>query len=80
MDTNLGHYGNGTLGTGSGLLGAVSDWEINNGEQWDVLMVTDHGHIDPNQFNRGHGFQSPLETATFLIWDQAGSVLPPRTG
>ncbi|PJE21916.1 MAG: PE-PGRS family protein [Mycobacterium sp.] len=80
MDTNLGHYGNGTLGTGSGLLGAVSDWEINNGEQWDVLMVTDHGHIDPNQFNRGHGFQSPLETATFLIWDQAGSVLPAQNG
>ncbi|WP_264960871.1 alkaline phosphatase family protein, partial [Mycobacterium kiyosense] len=73
MDHNLGHYGNGTLGSGSGVLGAVSDWEITNGEQWDVLMVTDHGHIDPNQFNRGHGFQSPLETATFLIWDQAGN-------
>lgn len=80
MDANLGHYGNGTLGTGTGLLGAVSDWEINNGEQWDVLMVTDHGHIDPNQFNRGHGFQSPYETATFLIWDQAGSVMPTQNG
>lgn len=73
MDTNLGHYG-ATLGTGTGLLGAVSDWEITHGEQWDVLMVTDHGHIDPNLFNTGHGFQSPLETATFLIWDQAGST------
>ncbi|WP_205873744.1 PE domain-containing protein [Mycobacterium camsae] len=73
MDANLGHYGT-MVGNGSGLLGAVSDWEITNGEEWDVLMVTDHGHIDPNQFNRGHGFQSPYETATFLIWDQAGST------
>ncbi|MDP7707283.1 MULTISPECIES: PE domain-containing protein [unclassified Mycobacterium] len=80
MDTNLGNYGNGTLGSGSGLLGSVADWQINNGENWDVLMVTDHGHIDPNQFNRGHGFQSPYETATFLIWDQAGSVLPSQNG
>ena len=34
-------------------------------------MVTDHGHIGPNEFGRGHGFQSPRETATFMIWDQA---------
>lgn len=81
MDYNLGHYGDGmSIGTGSGVLGAVSDWELTHGEQWDVLMVTDHGHIDPNQFNRGHGFQSPLETATFLMWDQAGSNLPGDNG
>ncbi|OBK28849.1 hypothetical protein A5634_19605 [Mycobacterium asiaticum] len=73
MDANLGHYGTGTPGTGTGVLGAVSDWELAHGEEWNVLMVTDHGHIDPNQFGRGHGFQSPLETATFLMWDQAGN-------
>ncbi|QLL05383.1 PE domain-containing protein [Mycobacterium vicinigordonae] len=71
MDMNLGSR---TMGTG--LMGAVEA----SGEDWNVLMVTDHGHIDPNQFNRGHGFQSPLETATFLIWDQAGSVAPVQNG
>lgn len=69
MDANLGSRTGGT-----GLMGAVQAWETANNEQWDVLMVTDHGHIDPNQFNRGHGFQSPYETATFLIWDQAGDM------
>jgi predicted AlkP superfamily pyrophosphatase or phosphodiesterase len=57
-----------------GVLGAVADWEAepaNHGEQWDVLVVTDHGHIGPDQFGRGHGFQSPLETQKFLMWDQA---------
>jgi hypothetical protein len=55
-------------------LGAVADWEFAHpGEEFNTLIVTDHGHIDPNQFNRGHGFQSPLETATFLMWDQAGN-------
>jgi hypothetical protein len=54
----------------------VADWEanpVNNGEEWTTLVVTDHGHIGPDQFGRGHGFQSPLETATFLIFDQAGN-------
>ncbi|WP_155768985.1 PE domain-containing protein [Mycobacterium asiaticum] len=72
MDTNLGSRTSGT-----GLMGAVAAWEadpLNNGEKWDVLMVTDHGEIDPNQFGRGHGFQSPMETATFMIWDQAGDM------
>ncbi len=69
MDANLGSRTGGT-----GLMGAVQAWETTNNEKWDVLMVTDHGHIDPNQFNRGHGFQSPQETATFMIWDQAGDT------
>jgi hypothetical protein len=72
MDANLGSRTNGT-----GLMGAVQAWEnnpMNNGEKWDVLMVTDHGEIGPNQFGRGHGFQSPVETATFMIWDQAGDM------
>jgi hypothetical protein len=70
MDYNLGSQTN-----GGGLMGAVAAWEALHGEEWDVLTVTDHGHIGPNQFSRGHGFQSPLETATFLIWDQAGADL-----
>ncbi|OBJ57422.1 PE domain-containing protein [Mycobacterium sp. 1423905.2] len=70
MDMNLGSRTQGT-----GLMGAVANWEATNNEKWDVLVVTDHGHIGPDQFGRGHGFQSPLETATFMIWDQAGDTL-----
>lgn len=71
MDYNLGSQ---TAG-GGGLLGAVYDWEALHGEEFSTLVVTDHGHINPNQFNRGHGFQSPLETASFVIFDQAGADL-----
>lgn len=69
MDYNLGSQ---TAG-GGGLLGAVHDWETAHGEEFSVLVVTDHGEIGPDQFGRGHGFQSPRETATFLIFDQAGA-------
>lgn len=69
MDYNLGSQTPG----GGGLLGAVYQWEtLHPGEQFSTLVVTDHGEIGPNQFGRGHGFQSPRETATFLIFDQAG--------
>ncbi|MCV6985001.1 PE domain-containing protein [Mycobacterium shinjukuense] len=71
MDVNLGSQ---TMG-GGGLLGAVYDWEAAHGEQFSTLVVTDHGEIGPDQFGRGHGFQSPRETATFLIFDQAGNDL-----
>lgn len=43
----------------------VDAWEIANGEQWTIMMVTDHGHQPQKGF--GHGFQSPDETATFVI-------------
>jgi hypothetical protein len=36
-------------------------------EDWTVIMVTDHGHQPQQGF--GHGFQSPDETATFVIVD-----------
>jgi len=72
LETMDGILGSRTGGTG--LMGTINTWETTHGEPWDVLMVTDHGHIDPNQFSRGHGFQSPLETATFLMWDQAGDM------
>ncbi|WP_191499176.1 PE domain-containing protein [Mycobacterium simulans] len=72
MDYNLGSQ---TL-DGGGLLGAVAEWEFNHpGEEFSTLIVTDHGEIGPNEFGRGHGFQSPRETATFLMFDQAGNDL-----
>jgi hypothetical protein len=43
----------------------VTDWEDLYGEQWTIMMVTDHGHQP--QKGLGHGFQSPDETSTFVI-------------
>ncbi|ORV73058.1 PE domain-containing protein [Mycobacterium gastri] len=68
MDYNLGSQTSG----GGGLLGAVWQWEFNNPtEQFSTLVVTDHGESGPQNFSLTHGFQSPRETATFLIFDQA---------
>lgn len=36
-------------------------------EDWTIIMVTDHGHQPQQGF--GHGFQSPDETASFVIVD-----------
>lgn len=47
------------------ILDAVNAWETATGEQWTIIMVTDHGH-QPQQ-GLGHGFQSPDETSTFVI-------------
>ena len=47
------------------ILDAVNAWEALTGEQWTIIMVTDHGH-QPQQ-GLGHGFQSPDETSTFVI-------------
>lgn len=43
----------------------VNDWEAATGEQWTVIVVTDHGHQASKGL--GHGFQSPNETSTFVI-------------
>ncbi|WP_293019166.1 alkaline phosphatase family protein [Mycolicibacterium sp.] len=43
----------------------VDDWEAATGEQWTVIVVTDHGHQAGKGL--GHGFQSPNETSTFVI-------------
>ncbi|MFV0496452.1 PE domain-containing protein [Mycobacterium sp.] len=68
LDANLGSPG------GGGLLGAVAAWEAANGEQFSTLVVTDHGELGPAQIGGiSHGFQTPRETATFLIFDQAGN-------
>jgi Type I phosphodiesterase / nucleotide pyrophosphatase len=37
------------------------------GEDWTIIVVTDHGHQPQPGF--GHGFQSPRETETFVIVD-----------
>ena len=47
------------------ILAAIGDWETANGEQWTIILVTDHGHT--SQLGLGHGFQSPNETETFVI-------------
>ncbi|KRE33070.1 phosphodiesterase [Mycobacterium sp. Soil538] len=41
-----------------------------SGEQWTILVVTDHGHQP--QKGLGHGFQSPPETSTFVIANGGG--------
>ncbi|MET0452139.1 MAG: alkaline phosphatase family protein, partial [Mycobacterium sp.] len=57
MDDNLGD-----------ILDAVDVWEAAHpGEEWTIIVVTDHGHQPQQGF--GHGFQSPDETATFVIAD-----------
>jgi hypothetical protein len=56
VDDNLGE-----------ILDAVAAREAATGEDWTVMVVTDHGHMAPKGF--GHGFQSPDETATFVIAD-----------
>ncbi|MGB8405222.1 MAG: alkaline phosphatase family protein, partial [Mycobacterium sp.] len=54
VDRNLG-----------GIMQTVKDWEAATGEQWTVIVVTDHGHQASQGF--GHGFQTPNETSTFVI-------------
>lgn len=50
MDDNLGD-----------IMQAIED----SGEEWTVIVVTDHGHQTVKGL--GHGFQSPNETETFVI-------------
>ncbi len=53
------------------IIGAVNAWEAANpGQEWSVIVTTDHGHQQSQGF--GHGFQSPNETSSFIIFDQAG--------
>lgn len=49
----------------------VDAWETANpGEEWTVIVTTDHGHQQSVGF--GHGFQSPNETSSFVIFDLEG--------
>ena len=56
MDDNLGE-----------IMDAVMAREAATGEDWTIIVVTDHGHQPQQGF--GHGFQSPDETETFVIAD-----------
>lgn len=53
------------------LLAAVDAWEAANpGEEWTVIVVTDHGQVPYAPLGLGllaHGFQSPAETTVFVI-------------
>ena len=50
------------------IMGAIDAWEAANpGQQWTVITTTDHGHQPQPGF--GHGFNSPLETSSFVIFD-----------
>jgi hypothetical protein len=49
------------------IMDAVADREAATGEDWTIIVVTDHGHQPQQGF--GHGFQSPDETTTFVIAD-----------
>ena len=53
------------------IMAAIDAWEAANpGQQWTVITTTDHGHQPQAGF--GHGFQSPQETASFVIFDLEG--------
>jgi len=52
------------------ILAAVAQAEAETGDDWSVIITTDHGHQQSLGF--GHGFQSPNETSQFVIFDQAG--------
>ena len=55
VDDNLGE-----------IMATIDAWETAHpGEEWTIIVVTDHGHQPQKGF--GHGFQSPDETATFVI-------------
>lgn len=57
------------------IMAAVTQWEIDNGEDWTVIAVTDHGQVLNAPLSPilagllAHGFQSPIETTVFVIAD-----------
>ena len=53
------------------IMAAVNAWKPSIPvEDWTVIITTDHGHQQSQGF--GHGFQSPNETSSFIIFDLAG--------
>jgi hypothetical protein len=52
------------------IMDAVAARELATGEDWTVIVTTDHGHQQSVGF--GHGFQSPNETSSFVIFDLEG--------
>ncbi|WP_409428852.1 alkaline phosphatase family protein [Mycobacterium sp. SMC-11] len=53
------------------ILAAVAQVKALTGDDWSIIITTDHGHQQSHDI-LGHGFQSPNETSSFVIFDQAG--------
>lgn len=57
------------------IMAAVDAWELANpGEEWTVIVTTDHGQAAHRPGFIVHGFQSPPETTTFVIANGQGFV------
>ncbi|CAJ1505729.1 alkaline phosphatase family protein [[Mycobacterium] kokjensenii] len=57
------------------ILAAIASVQAITGDDWSVIVTTDHGHQESPTLpglSIGHGFQSPNETTSFVIFDQAG--------
>ncbi|MCV7383027.1 alkaline phosphatase family protein [Mycolicibacter longobardus] len=57
------------------ILAAIAYVQAETGDDWSILITTDHGHtqsVTLPGLSIGHGFQSPNETTSFVIFDQAG--------
>lgn len=52
------------------IMAAIAQAKAATGDDWSIIVTTDHGHQQSLGF--GHGFQSPNETTSFVIFDQAG--------
>lgn len=51
-------------------IGEIMEAVVASGEDWTVLVTTDHGQSTTAIGALAHGFQSPVETTTFVIaWD-----------
>ena len=57
------------------ILAAIAQVQAITGDDWSIMITTDHGHqqtVTLPGLSMGHGFQSPNETSSFVIFDQAG--------
>jgi hypothetical protein len=56
------------------IMDAVDAWELANpGEEWTVILTTDHGQNPDRAIGLlAHGFQTPIETTTFVIANGPG--------
>ncbi len=58
------------------ILEAVAQAEAATGDRWTIIAVTDHGHqqtVTLPGFSLGHGFQTPNETSSFVMFSLAGN-------
>ncbi|BBY33764.1 phosphodiesterase [Mycolicibacter minnesotensis] len=58
------------------ILAAIAQVQALTGDDWSIMITTDHGHqqtVTLPGLSIGHGFQSPNETSSFVIFDQAGN-------